>query len=301
MMRKNREYALNKLFNVLIVAGVLFGMGAFVFLQDGNLGWGIGFGVVTLLLVVLSCFFTPYCYAFDKDGVSLLYLFSPTERYLWKNIHAIEVGVDFGYMHDDDLFDWLFGGYFALHGQVESAPWFFMEGHIRKSFRTKYLLEKYWDGTIEGYLFDDVKAWFRKRKNKKQAEVRAHLTDEVVPMERAVRAKAREWLKPFEARAKQHGWTLRTQYLYITRDEDELHSRPQKGYAYTAYMEISQEGETDENRIVCLSVDLLQVRLGKTAYRGVECTTAEEELRSTLNDVFQELAEHGFDVYCKDE
>lgn len=295
-----REYALNKLFNFLVVLGILSGMGAVAFLQDGDLGWGLGFGVVALLLIVLPCFFTPCCYAFDKDGVSLIYVFSPTERYLWKDIHKIEVDVDWGYVRDDDLFDWLFTVHYALHGRAESAPWFFMEGRIRKSFRTKHLIQKYWDGTIEGY-FDDVKVWFRKRKHKKQTDITQHLTDEIVPMERAVRAKARAWLQPFEAQARSYGLELQARYLYVTRDGDELHSRPSAGYTYTLSLEISRPNETDEKRIVCLDVDLIHVRLGKTAYRGVECAFAQEELQDTLHSALQEIAEHGLDAYCREE
>ena len=45
-----------------------------------------------------------------------------------------------------------------------------MNGYIRKTFRTKYLLEKYWDGTITGYLFEDVKNWINKRKKRKKSK-----------------------------------------------------------------------------------------------------------------------------------
>ena len=38
-----------------------------------------------------------------------------------------------------------------------------MNGNMRKSFRNKKLLEQYWDGTITGYMFENVKKWFQKR------------------------------------------------------------------------------------------------------------------------------------------
>ena len=90
-MNKRKQLALNKLFNFCIVLGLFFVWGSICFFIDNLIGWGFGFSIVALLLIVLSAIFTPYCYAFDNEGVSLCYLFLPVERYLWKDIYAIEV------------------------------------------------------------------------------------------------------------------------------------------------------------------------------------------------------------------
>ncbi len=299
-MKKRRQFALNKLFNFCVVLGLLFAWGSKELFTDNDTAWGLGFGIVALLLVVLPAIFTPYCYAFDSEGVSLCYVFLPVERYLWKDIHAIEVedtSIDTG--SRANIFVLFFSYVFAIQGTNVGKRRFYMNGHIRKSFRTKYLLEKYWDGTITGYLFEDAKKWINKRKAKKQSQIKAHLTDEVVPMEREARAETREWLKPFVAQAKQYNLDIRAKYFYITKDFEELNSRPKEGYTYTLIAEISHCNETDENRIVVVSMELLYVRLGKTAYRGVKNKHVKEELEVTFSDVLNEINKNGIEVYCK--
>ena len=297
-MKQRKQIALNKFFNLGIVIGVFCAWGAIEFLLDGDRSWGLGLGGVSLLALALSATFTPYCYAFDSEGISLCYvLFSP-ERYLWKDIHAIEVK-DTTTSSRSLLWELFFAYDFYIYGESVGKLRFFMEGHVRKSFRTKRLLEKYWDGTITGYLFEDVKEWTQKRKAKKNSQSKAHLTDEIVPMEREARAKAREWLEPFVAQAKHYDLEIKTQYLYVTKDAEELNARPQQSYTYTLLAEIAQFGETDEDRIVVVSVDLLFVRLGRAAYRGVQNAHAKEELEEYLSDVLEEIGKNGIEAYCK--
>lgn len=188
--------------------------------------------------------------------------------------------------------DLFYRNVFRIEGINVGELRFYMNGNIRKSFRTKYLLEKYWDGTITGYLFEDVKKWLQKRRAKNEAQTEAHLTDEIVPMERDVRAKSREWLKPFIKQAKENGLEIKARYVYVTEDLKELNSRPSEGYTYTLIMDIARFGETDEDRIVSYSVDLLYVRLGKHSYRGVPNKHAEEELDLMVPDTLQEIYEN---------
>ena len=298
-MKKRKQIALNKIFNLCIVLGIFCAWGSVGFFQDGDISWGLVLGTVCLLLIVLPAIFTPYCYSFDSEGISLCYLFFPAERYLWKDIHAIEVK-DTSTSQRSILFELFFAYDFCIYGTSAGKRKFFMEGHVRKSFRTKRLFEKYWDGAITGYLFEDIKERMNARRTKKQKRIKAHLTDEIVPMEREIRAKAREWLEPFVAQAKHFDLEIKTKYLYITKDFEELNSRPQKGYTYTLLAEIAHFGETDENRSVVLSVDLLFVRLGKTAYRGVQNVHAKKELDDIFSDVLNEICQNGIEVYCKD-
>ena len=284
-----------------MVLGLVLAWGSIGFFMDSDNAWGFGFGIAALLLIVFPAIFTPYCYAFDSEGVSLCYLFLPVERYLWKNIHAIEVeDTSIGSASKASIFKFFYAYVFSIKGTNVGKSRFYMDGHIRKSFRTKYLLEKYWDGTITGYLFEDAKKWIDKRKTNKQSQIKAHLTDEIVPMEREIRAETREWLKPFIAQAKQYDLDIRAKYFYITKDFEELNSRPKEGYTYTLIAEIAHFNETDENRIVVVSVDLLYVRLGKTSYRGVKNKHAKEELEFTISDMLNEINKNGLEVYCKD-
>ena len=145
-------------------------------------------GVAALICIVPAAIFTPYCYAFDSKGVSLRYIFLPVECYLWKDIHAIEVeDITTNSGRSTTILDVFFAHVSCIRGKNVGKIRFYMNGHIGKSFRTKHLLEKYWDGTITGYLLEDVKKWFHKRKTKKQSMIKVHVTDEIVPMERDVR------------------------------------------------------------------------------------------------------------------
>ena len=299
-MRTKREWALNKLFNLLLIVACFFAAMSFSMILEKDVSWAIGCGAVALVFLACALLFTPYGYAFDREGVSLCYVFLPNERYLWKDIHAIDVDW-VKITAKTTILDFFYASVFRITGNSVGVQRFYMQGHIRKSFRTKRLLEKYWDGTITGYLFEDVTKWNNKRKAKKQKQVKQHLTDEIAPMERQVRAKAREWILPFADSAKLYGLDLRTEYRYITADFEELKSRPHEGYTYTLMVEISRPNETDEDRILVLSVDLLHVRLGKTAYRGVENKCAKEELESYLSETFAQIGKEGFDSLCKIE
>jgi hypothetical protein len=297
-MKKRKQFALNKLFNFCVVLGLLFAWGSIDFFTENDTAWGLGFGIVGFLLIVLPSIFTPYCYAFDSVGVSLCYVFLPIARYLWKNIRAIEntsIGVS-----RDFIFEFFCASVFAIQGTNVGKCRFYMKGHIRKSFRTKYLLEKYWDGTITGYAFEDAKKWINKRRAKKQKQIESHFTDAVVLMEREIRAEAREWLKPFIDQAKQYDLELKAKYFYITKDFEERNSRPKEGYTYTLIAEIAHFNETDENKIVIVSVDLLYARLGKTSYRGVKNEHAQEELQMTISDVLNEINKIGIEAYNKE-
>lgn len=280
-----KQYACNKLFNLLIITGILLGgLSAESFIERDT-AWGVGLGITALVWLAAAALFTPYCYAFDQEGVSIRYIFLPVERYLWKDIHAIEVEwVHNGSAGSTNIFTPFYSHVFTIRGKNVGISRFYMSGYIRKSHRTKRLLETYWDGTITGYFFEEEMQWIRKRRNKKQQHIQAHLTDEIVPMEREIRAECRQWLAPFSAQAKQYDLELKTTYLYITKDYTELKSRPQEGYTYTLIAEIAHPDETDEERIYIVSIDLLYVRLGKTAYRGAKNEHAQEELHMALSD-----------------
>lgn len=300
-MKKRKQIALNKLFNFCIILGLLFAWGSIDLFLDNANAWGLGFGIVALLFIVLPAIFTPYCYSFDDEGVSLCYVFLPVERYLWKNIHAIEVDdIKFGTSSQVNIFDFFYSSVFCIKGTNIGKNTFNVKGHIRKSFRTKRLIEKYWDGTIEGLMFEDFKNWLSKHKHKKQQEIKVHLKDEIVPMEREIRAQMRDWLNPLIAEAKQHNLELKAEYYYITKNFDELLSRPKEGYTYTLVVEISHFGETDENRIIVASVDLLYVRLGKMAYRGVKNKHIQEEFQTSVCCTLNEICKNGIDKYCEE-
>ena len=290
-MNKRKQIALNKLFNTSVVSGVLSVCISIELFSCDEIIWGVILAVAACLLILLPLIFTPCCYIFDSKGVSFCYILIPNERFLWNDIYAIEVediSPPYTHMYSITL-DFFYASVFCLKGNDSIKRRFFENVHIRKSFRTKKLLEKYWDGTITGYFFDDAKKWINKKRAKKQAYVNAHFTDEIVKMEREIRADTREWLKPVLAQAKQNNLDVKLKYYYVTKNSKELKSRPQEGYAYSVDVEISHYNEIDENRIIVVSVDLLYVRFGKSSYRGIKNKQAKEELQIDFSDVLEKI------------
>ncbi len=293
-----KQIALNKLWNFALLIEPALLLLTYWSFRDNDIGFGIG-----LLFFSLLCLFgmliIPCCYIFDSEGVTLKHLFIPSERYLWKNIREIEVDYDPSLTSRSELFDLLFSTKFCIKGTSEGKQRFYMEGEITKSFRTKRLLEKYWDGTITGYWDEDIKKWYRRRKKKKASKElpeKKHIADEVAPMEREARAKVRECVVPLSERAKSMGLEIRIKYLYVTKDGETSRSRPKdEGYTYTAVLDICNEGEIDKDRIVDVSADLIYVRMGREKHRGTYNTSCIEELSGYASDVL----DNGIEVYLK--
>lgn len=288
-----RQYALDKLFNVFIIIGCFLLYASYVFQDENSIGLVIGTGIFGLLFIIGAIILIPCCYGFDSEGVTMYYVFSPNERYLWRNIRAIEVSDDGTNSSHTALFDVIFGRVFAISGYVEGEYHFYMNGHIRKSWRTKRLIEKYWDGTITGYFWENFIDWWNKSKNKKRKQPKHRLTDEIIPMEKDMKAKIKQCIIPYHDKIRQYGFEIRRKYIYITKNLDELNSRPSEGYTYIALVEISCPGETDEDKIWCFSVDLLYVRLGKNAYKGVKNKNALMEMEYWLRETMQEIKNNG--------
>ncbi|MBE6636539.1 MAG: hypothetical protein E7618_01905 [Ruminococcaceae bacterium] len=245
--------------------------------KDGDHGMAVAFSCVTLIPVAILVLF-PIGYRFDEKGVTLGYLFLPNERYLWENIHAVTVE-NWGSNSNPTLLLWIY----RLDGICEGRERFYMRGEIAKTFRTKRLITRYWDGTIEGY-FDDVKTGFRKlrAKREKQATIaKKRSADEIKAEERALRAEVRRILAPYFDCAKQRDLTAALSFQYGTEDGTESHSRPEEAYCYLAVILLSRSGETDEENRREASVDLMRVRLGKTSYRGVRNPHMAVELKET--------------------
>lgn len=167
---KSHKIALNRNFILFIVSGLLLVWLACVSCLNKEIAYGAGFGLFAVLLIAAPTVAMPWCYRFDPEGVSAKYFFFPQERYLWKNIHSIRVvdAISDGGRHLLFFYD------YQIEGNVEGKLRRYMDGRISKTRRTKRLIKKYWDGTVEGYWHDEVQAakkWWNKRirKSKKSS------------------------------------------------------------------------------------------------------------------------------------
>ena len=156
-----KKTAINNLLPVfLLCSPILFLVSHSALSNRENLMGAICFIVGAAFLIIPWCFM-PILYRFDAKGVSLVYLFFPEERYLWKNIMRIYEDDD---SSDTSIFNLFFMEY-VLVGRVEGKHRRYMHGKIQKSRKTKRLIKEYWSGSIEGY-FDDLKHIIKRKKKK---------------------------------------------------------------------------------------------------------------------------------------
>ncbi|MBQ8235926.1 MAG: hypothetical protein IJZ37_04485 [Clostridia bacterium] len=160
-MKSKKHFFINRMWVLaLLVLLILIEMTVVFFKEDVIFG-------ITMLLLDLVCLFglllLPPFYVLDQKGVRIHYLFA-TEEYLWKNAHTVEVNYDSG--HGKSI-PYLFDT-FSIYGTSEGKKYFFMNGEIARSRRARRLIEKYSGKKIEGFISDDIKGFFEKRKAKKE-------------------------------------------------------------------------------------------------------------------------------------
>lgn len=271
MNTEKRRISINRYFLVLpLLGGILICAGL---AMDG--AEAVVCFLFAAFIMIGGSVLLPVCYSFDKQGITFCYLFWKNVRYLWNNIYDISI----------------YGGgrratYFQLSGDPEGPVRFYTDNRIPKSHRNKRLLEAYWGETITNDLLEDLREWWNERKQKRQRKIAQHMTDEITLMERNTRAQARTTLAPYKAQAAQLGLKLTAKFRYITESGEAQNSRPKSNYTYTLVTELRRLNETDHNHVTVIHTELLRVRLGKTAYRGVWNKNAlfqmEQELKTHL-------------------
>ena len=292
-MNKKHTTAFNKLFLLFCLMGIVFVTGAAA-LMLSTVSLGILAGAIALTFLAVPMILMPLCYRFDEEGVSFVYLLLPNERYLWTNIDSVTVHMESGHFGG-----MVFDSYFQLHGKVEGKDLFYKEGRIRKSSRTKLLLEQYWHGTIFGFYSSELKTLAQRRADAEQRASKEHITDEIVPMEREKRAEARRLLNPLVAEAEKLNLNLSFSFYFITPDLTEHTERPPKDYHYTVVVSLARPDEADAHRILTVDAELLHVRLHRRGYRGVAMDSALKNLETVLTDTLKKVQKNGFESFFK--
>jgi len=286
-----KEIAFNKLFWLFEIVGAVFAEMSVAFCRDDDFAVAYICAAFCFFMCVLPVVFIPFFYLFDTDGVTLCYIFLPNERYLWKNIYGIEVR-SVG-SSDVSIFDIIFRIY-KIDGYVEGKNRFYMIGEVAKSTRTKKLIGKYWDGQVEGYFFDNANSWIAKNFGRKKIQKKGLVIDDALEAERAARKDVSACINMFTDRVGQYNLVMMPEYTYVTRDFEESASRPLERYTYKVTVNISELNETNKERIVSWSEDLVYVRITKTAYRAVKKRGAINSLSETLEIILDEIGKNGF-------
>jgi len=270
-----RQLALDRQFNMFMIVGLVLGIMGYSILSSEELVIGICLLVFATIFIVIPAVFIPFIYVFDEKGVSICFLFLPNERYLWENVESIKADWESGSSNTrSPIFGFFFSRVFEIVGVAEGKERFYMQGKIRRSGRTKRLLEKYWSGKITGYLIDNIKEWLRERREKKNTEKRAVDSTKIASIEREQRANVKAWLEPYMEIVSQNNLTLDLRFVYAIKGSKESNSRPKRKHMYEANVKLMKGNEVcDEIRVI-----LIHTRAGKKEYIGRKNKRAKKEL-----------------------
>lgn len=101
-----------------------------------------------IFLLVFKILFTPYCYIFDRAGISICYPLFPNAHYLWKEVYSIkETTVKHYIGHKNILLNYMYRKRFELIGISKKR--FYAANSIIKTKKTKAMLEIYWNEKIQ--------------------------------------------------------------------------------------------------------------------------------------------------------
>ena len=146
-MKHKKELAFNKSFFLFCFIGALILSLGIYLLIDNISASRAGILLSGLFLLIGGMIKEPLCYGFDEDGIALYFVFLPKEAYLWKNIRRIKNTKK--YSASSPILAFIFSNIYEINGKVEGKQYFYMQGEVSKSLRTKKLFEKYCNKKIE--------------------------------------------------------------------------------------------------------------------------------------------------------
>ena len=136
--------------------------------DEGN-AWWILWGILTLLMTAMALAL-PCLYLMTPGGLHIIHTFGLIRRFIpWDSVAGLQVNYDStGYSkHFPYLFDT-----FCIYGDVQGPTFFFTEDEMVRTLRARLLLEKYTGLKVEGFLWQDLRDWHKKRKEKKERKRR---------------------------------------------------------------------------------------------------------------------------------
>lgn len=166
--------------------------------DEGN-AWWILWGILTLLMTAMALAL-PCLYLMTPKGLHIIHTFGLIRRFIpWDSVAALEVNYDStGYSkHFPYLFDT-----FCIYGDVQGPTFFFTEDEMVRTLRARLLLEKYTGLKVEGFLWQDIRGWHKKRREKKERKRREEKRRERAERNRKAREAKRSASKPTNRKKK---------------------------------------------------------------------------------------------------
>lgn len=250
--------------------------------KDGDTGFALLGGILTLVFI-FGTVIAPKLYIADEEGISLYYLPFVKEYFKWNEIKRIKIKKSYS---RSIIFDFLWKEYEIIpikekRNKGSKYHSIFHGSEISRTFLTRRMIKKYWDGNIE----DDSFSWFKKRFSKeKDVKIKYDLT-EVKQKEKWARDMLKQIAAQYESKAALYEKTIDASCTYFT-DEDDFNSRPKENYSYVA--EIFVEKENDEKSSFYITAELLFVSYGKKSMKITQNKNAFDEIAEKINEAIEQ-------------
>ncbi len=249
---------------------------------------GTGF---TLLMVLLTIAFVvglvivPKLYVADTEGLSIYYLPFVKEYFKWEEIKRIRKKKSTYYGRGSLILDFLFADYEIVPIKAKEYKdskfhSIFHSSEISRTFMTRRIIKKYWDGEIEGDSF----TWFKKHLSKEGVQKINYNLAEVKEKEKRARQSLKQIVMQYERKAELHNKTIDASCTYFI-DDDDFSNRPKENYSYVA--EIFVEKENDEERSFYIKQEILFVSYGKKSVKIIQSKNAFDDIARKINEAIE--------------
>lgn len=231
-------------------------------------------GVLTLFFAI-GIVIVPKLYVADEEGISIYYWPSIKDYYRWEDIKRINVVYKYRFIR---LYNFERKKLVEGDGKIH----FFKNSKFSKTFMLKRLINKYWQGEIEGDDWDNLKQKIRERKKKNNFK----LDDtEAEKAEREARDKIREIIKANKPLAEASNKFIKATYKYETKGKaSEI--RPIESYSYNVEIEIGEFGSSEDDRLYIMA-ELLFVRYGKKDIKVMPDEAAYDKISRALSEAIE--------------
>lgn len=277
-----KSFAVDPRFFLMVFCTLVAALFTAAGVSEGDALPALTIGGLLTLLFAFGSVIIPKLYVADEKGISIYYLPFVKEYFKWNEIKRIKIKKSYS---RSIIFDFLWKEYEIIpikEKRYKGSKYhsIFHSSEISRTFLTRRMIKKYWDGNIE----DDSFSWFKKHFSKeKDKTVRYDLT-EVKQKEKSARDMLKQTVSQYESKATLYGKTIDASCTYFTDDED-LGSRPKENYSYVA--EIFVEKENDEDNSFYITVELLFVSYGKKSVKITENKKAFDEIADRLNEAIE--------------
>ncbi len=267
----------------LAMVAVFIAVSCFFFAEMHFVG-GVIFAAIGIGCVV-ALFFKPYCYSFDRNGISICYLFGRSHSFAYESIDLVicqtKNGSNGNAVHE-----------YEISGTPEKAPASYMKSIVQKTKSTEKAMNYYMEEKTVDFT---VPAKRKKGDGEDWERFGSCLEDDM-------RANIDRYAEFHSSKLSPLGLELSHRYVYV-KDEDEdyveYEQKPEEACAYTVVFDVFETGETDPDRILPFEISLVEYDDSKKKRVSVS-DVAVMLMINCLDDMLEEIRNVGIDGYLND-